>query len=85
MKSTILAGVAGLSIGLTFAAFAEPVHDWAELDAIHGRILQEITEMEKISKANHYDMGGHAAKAEQLLRQTEQELHLAVESAKAAH
>ncbi len=34
--------------------------------------------------ANHYDMAGHGAKAEELLHQAERELHEAVEAAKAA-
>jgi hypothetical protein len=39
--------------------------------------------MERARAANHYDMLGHGAKAEQLLRDTEKELGLAIDAAKA--
>jgi hypothetical protein len=41
--------------------------------------------MDRARAANHYDMAGHGAKAEQFLHQAEHELHEAVEAAKAAH
>jgi hypothetical protein len=40
--------------------------------------------LEKAHAANHYDAGGHAAKAEELLKQVEQELHQAVTALEAA-
>ncbi len=71
-----------LSAGLAFAA---KVHDWKDLDKVHHHVEEAIHEMERARAANHYDMDGHGAKAEDLLRQTEHELHDAVESAKHAH
>jgi hypothetical protein len=38
--------------------------------------------MERAQAANHYDMGGHAAKAERLLHDAEHELNMAVEWAR---
>jgi hypothetical protein len=38
--------------------------------------------MERARAANHYDMEGHGARAEQLLRDAEKELHEAIEAAK---
>jgi hypothetical protein len=66
------------------AAFAERVHDWHDLDAVHNHVIEAIHEMEHARAANHYDMAGHGAKAEEHLRAAERELHEAVEAAKAA-
>ena len=77
-------------LGLTLAAFAAgaavaaQVHDWRDLDLVHKHVIESIHDMERARKLNHYDMAGHGAKAEQLLRDTEKELHDAVEAAKAA-
>ncbi len=65
-------------------AYAAEVRDWHDLDKVHRHIEESIKEMERARAANHYDMAGHGAKAEQLLREAERELHEAVESAKAA-
>jgi hypothetical protein len=82
MKKALLAIAAGsvLAAGLAFAA---PVHDWHDLDKVHSHVQEGIHEMERARAANHYDMAGHGAKAEDLLRQAEKELHEAVEAAKA--
>jgi hypothetical protein len=77
-----IAAAAALAAG---GAFAEPVRDWHDLDKVHQHVQESIHEMERARAANHYDMAGHGAKAEDLLRQAERELHAAVESAKAAH
>jgi hypothetical protein len=65
-------------------AYAAPVVDWHDLDRVHKQILRSIDEMARARAANHYDMDGHGAKAEDLLRQAEVELKEAVESARAA-
>jgi len=72
---------------LSFAAgvaVAEKVHDWRDLDAVHDHVKEAIGEMERARAANHYDMAGHGAKAEQLLRSAEHELHEAIEASRAA-
>jgi hypothetical protein len=46
-------------------------------------VAASIKAMERARAANHYDMLGHGAKAEQLLRDTEKELGLAIDAAKA--
>lgn len=83
MKKALLAIAAGsvLAAGLAFAA---PVRDWHDLDKVHAHVQEAIHEMEHARAANHYDMAGHGAKAEELLRQAEKELHEAVESSKTA-
>jgi len=70
--STLMAGIA-----------AAAVRDWHDLERVHKHIEEAIREMDRARAANHYDMDGHGAKAEQLLREAEHELHEAVVSAKA--
>jgi hypothetical protein len=65
-------------------ALAEEVRDWHDLRNVHVKVQQSIKEMERARAANHYDMAGHGAKAEELLRQAEHELKEAVEAAKHA-
>ena len=79
--------VAVLCVCLSFVAgiaVADKVRDWHDLDAVHNHVKEAIHELEKARAANHYDMDGHGAKAEELLHQVEGELKLAVESAKHA-
>jgi hypothetical protein len=83
MKKLLLASVFGASL-ISIVTYAEPVHDWHDLAAVHKQIVKAIGEMQEARQKNHYDMDGHGAKAEELLNQAEQELKLAVESAKAA-
>jgi hypothetical protein len=83
MKIAVLAVATGLSL-IAGTAMADPVRDWHDLDKVHTHVLESIHEMERARAANHYDMAGHGAKAEDLLRQAERELHEAIESAKAA-
>ena len=56
---------------------------WFQLYVMRDRDFIERL-IERARAANHYDMAGHGAKAEDLLRQAEHELHDAVEAAKAA-
>jgi hypothetical protein len=75
------------AVGLSFVAgavFAQ-VRDWHDLDEVHKHVVESIHEMERARAANHYDMEGHGAKAEEHLRQAEHELGLAVEAAKKGH
>jgi hypothetical protein len=84
-KITWMAAAIGLCLSAAGSAAADPVHDWHDLDKIHDHVVESIHEMERARAANHYDMAGHGAKAEDLLRQAEHELHEAVEASKAAH
>ena len=74
------------ALGLSFVAgalFAQKVRDWHDLEEVHKHIVESIHEMERARAANHYDMDGHGAKAEEHLHQAEREVNLAIESAKA--
>ena len=81
MKS-ILFAIFGLSLLAAGSVYAKEVRDWKDLEKTHKHVQEAIHEMERAQKANHYDMGGHAAKAEKDLRDAEHELHEAVEAAK---
>jgi len=73
------------AISLSFVAgalLAQQVHDWRDLDSVHKHVEESLHEMERARAANHYDMQGHGAKAEEHLREAERELHLAIEAAK---
>ena len=84
MKSSYALGLACLSLGAGAVAIADRVHDWHDLDAVHNHVVEAIHEMERARAANHYDMAGHGAKAEELLHGAEHELHEAVEASRAA-
>jgi hypothetical protein len=78
---SILALAAAFVAGMTLSA---QVHDWHDLDSVHKHVIESIHEMEHARAANHYDMMGHGAKAEEHLRAAERELGLAVDAAKAS-
>ena len=81
MKKTL----AVLALAAAFVAGVEvsaQVRDWHDLDAIHHRVMESIHEMERARAANHYDMQGHGARAEEHLRAAEHELDLAVQAAR---
>jgi uncharacterized protein involved in response to NO len=84
MTKTMMVGV--LAVCLSFAAgvaVADRVHDWHDLDAVHNHVVEAIHEMDRARAANHYDMQGHGAKAEEHLHAAEHELHDAIETMKA--
>jgi len=83
MKKILIAAFIVLSL-ISVSAMAEGVRDWRDLHKVHEQIQKSIREMERARAANHYDMEGHGAKAEELLRQAERELHEAIEAAKRA-
>jgi hypothetical protein len=79
--------VAVLSVCLSFAAgiaVADRVRDWHDLEAVHKHVQEAIHELDHAREANHYDMAGHGAKAEEHLRAAEHELHEAVEAIRGA-
>jgi len=86
MQKTI--AIAVLSMCLSFVAgiaVADKVRDWHDLEAAHNHVLEAIKEMDHARAANHYDMAGHGAKAEEHLHAAEHELHDSIEAARMAH
>jgi len=73
------------TVGLAFAAgaaFGQRVKDWHDLEEVHEHVNQAIHELERARAANHYDMDGHGAKAEEHLRAAEHELNESIEWAR---
>jgi hypothetical protein len=74
------------ALALAFVAGAlvsAQARDWHDLDAVHRHVIEAINEMDRARAANHYDMEGHGAKAEEHLHAAEHELDLAVRWARA--
>ena len=83
MKKFVLL-TAGLCLSFAGGALvAGQVRDWHDLEAVHKHVSESIQEMERARAANHYDMDGHGAKAEEHLRAAQHELHEAIEASKA--
>jgi Skp family chaperone for outer membrane proteins len=81
MKKT----AAVLTLALAFTAGAvvtAQVHDWHDLDKVQQHVSQAIDEMERARSANHFDMEGHGAKAEEHLRAAQRELDMAIQSSR---
>jgi hypothetical protein len=73
------------ALALAFAAGAAvsaQVHDWHDLDKVHQHVLDAIGELDRARAANHFDMAGHGAKAEEHLHAAEHELSLAIEASR---
>jgi hypothetical protein len=77
----ILVAVALTGLLVTGIAVAHPKHP--NLAAAHNMVLKAIDHIDAAQKANEYDLGGHAAKAKDLLQQAETELRQAAEAANA--
>ena len=74
-----------VALAVAFAAGAlvsAQVRDWHDLDDVHRHVIEAINEMDRARAANHYDMQGHGAKAEEHLHQAEHELSLAIRSSR---
>jgi len=70
--SVCLSFIAGIAVG--------QVRDWRELEAAHDHVNEAIHELDNARAANHYDMAGHGARAEEHLRAAEHELHEGIEA-----
>ena len=79
MKKIILAAVLGALQGAGVVAYAHPNHP--NLNEAHNLVLKAIDKLDAAQKANEFDLGGHAAKAKDLLAQAEGEIKQAKEAA----
>ena len=82
MKKGLLMAVVATSVLSAGAFAAKRVKDWRDLKQAHNRLIGVIHDLERARAANHYDMAGHGAKAEELCRQAEHELAEAIEAAR---
>jgi hypothetical protein len=80
----ILSALALTSAFATGAMLSAQVRDWHDLDEVHKHVIESIHEMDRARAANHYDMMGHGAKAEDHLHAAERELGLAIDASKAS-
>jgi len=79
IRNTVLALGAIAACCAAFAANPEAGHP--NIIAARGDAQHAIEKMKAAQAANEYDLGGHAAKAEQLLRDAELQMKLAAEAA----
>jgi hypothetical protein len=80
----IVSAVALASAFATGAILSAQVRDWHDLDNVHKHVLESINEMDRAREANHFDMMGHGAKAEEHLHAAERELGLAIDASRAS-
>ena len=80
MKKLIAATLLGMS-ALSTQVFAGPEAGHPNIIAAREDAQHAIEKLKAAQVANEYDMNGHAAKAEQLLKQAEAEMKLAAEAA----
>ncbi|MBO0911299.1 MAG: hypothetical protein J2P13_05860 [Acidobacteria bacterium] len=83
MRKAISVFVLALAFTAGMALSAQ-VRDWHDLEEVHRNVVEAIHQMERARAANHYDMKGHGAKAEEHLHAAERELSLAIDAAKAS-
>ena len=79
-KSALVLSAVGLAF-VSGAAFAGPEAGHPNIIAAREDAQHAIEKMHAAQVANEYDMGGHAAKAEKLLAEAEQQMKLAAEAA----
>ena len=81
IRPVLLACAAAAAIASTLALAAGPEHGHPNIIAAREATERAINRLEAAQRANEYDMGGHAAKAEKLLREAEEQMRLAAEAA----
>ena len=77
--ASITAAAVALPLGFAFAKDAMKGHP--NLIAAQKSTDDAIAKLTAAQKANEYDLGGHAAKAKELLTQAQAEIKLAAEAA----
>jgi hypothetical protein len=79
-KTTTLVAL-GACLVAAGAAFAGPEAGHPNIIAAREAAQTAIEKLKAAQAANEYDMNGHAAKAEKLLREAEEQMRLAAEAA----
>ena len=80
-KKTMTLVALGASLVAASAAFAGPEAGHPNIIAARDAAQVAIDKLKAAQAANEYDMHGHAAKAEKLLHQAQEEMRLAAEAA----
>jgi hypothetical protein len=81
MNKTMALVALGASLLAAGAAIAGPEAGHPNIIAAREHAQAAIEKLKAAQVANEYDMGGHAAKAEKLLREAEEQMRLAAEAA----
>jgi len=81
MKATFVALALAAPLGLAMAKDAKPIKGHPNLAAAQKYANQAADKLTAAQKANEYDLGGHAAKAKDLLDQAKTEIKAAVDAA----
>jgi hypothetical protein len=71
----------GASLLAAGAAYAGPEAGHPNIVAAREDVTAAIDKLKAAQAANEYDLGGHAAKAEKMLREAEREMKRAAEAA----
>ena len=80
-RNTLTLVALGAALAAAGTAFAGPEAGHPNIIAAREAATTAIEKLKAAQVANEYDMGGHAAKAEKLLREAEHEMKLAAEAA----
>ena len=80
-RNTLTLVALGAALVAAGTAFAGPEAGHPNIIAAREAATTAIEKLKAAQVANEYDMGGHAAKAEKLLREAEHEMKLAAEAA----
>ncbi len=81
LKNTLALGAVGVALLAAGTAIAGPEAGHPNIIAAREAAQAAIEKLKAAQVANEYDMGGHAAKAEKLLREAEEQMRLAAEAA----
>jgi hypothetical protein len=79
-KSVILAAALVAAAVVSVASFAGAMAGHPNIIAAREDAEHAIKKMQQAQKANEYDLGGHAKKAEELLAQSIEEMKLAAQA-----
>jgi len=75
LRSVAMIALSAVTIGVV----AKEVKDWKDLHNAHEKVKHAIEDLARARASNHYDFQGHMAKAEELLKQSEQEMKIGIE------
>ena len=79
-KTVLLSAAIAAAAAVSVSAFAGPEAGHPNIIAAREDAEHAIKKMQQAQKANEYDMGGHAKKAEELLAQAIDEMKLAAKA-----
>ena len=80
-RTSIIALAIAAPLGLALADTKADLKKHPNLAAAQKLAMQAFDKLEAAQKANEYDLGGHAQKAKDLLKQANEEIKLAAEKA----